>query len=70
MTIQTGSTYALGRSKVEYERLAAQAALIRPMTERLFRESGIGPGHASSTWRAAWEMWPFWQPNSSGPRAW
>lgn len=44
MTVQTDPTYALGRSKVEYERLAAQAALIRPMTERLFREAGIGPG--------------------------
>ena len=44
MTVQTDPTYALGRSKIEYERLAAQAALIRPMTERLFREAGIAPG--------------------------
>jgi SAM-dependent methyltransferase len=44
MTVQTDPTYALGRSTLEYERLAAQAALIRPMTERLFREAGIGPG--------------------------
>jgi ubiquinone/menaquinone biosynthesis C-methylase UbiE len=44
MTVQTDPAYALGRSKVEYERLTAQAALIRPMTERLFREAGIGPG--------------------------
>ena len=37
-------TYALGRSEDEYQRLTEQAAFFRPLTERLFREAGIGPG--------------------------
>lgn len=37
-------TYALGRSEDEYQRLTEQAAFFRPITERLFREAGIGPG--------------------------
>ena len=37
-------TYALGRSTDEYQRLTEQAAFFRPLTERLFREAGIGPG--------------------------
>jgi 2-polyprenyl-3-methyl-5-hydroxy-6-metoxy-1,4-benzoquinol methylase len=44
MSVQTDPTYALGRSDVEYERLTTQAALIRPMTERLLFDAGIGPG--------------------------
>ena len=37
-------TYALGRSEEEYQRLTEQAAFLRPLTERLFRKAGIGPG--------------------------
>lgn len=37
-------TYALGRATEEHERLMEQAAIIRPMTERLFRSAGIAPG--------------------------
>ena len=36
--------YALGRSAEEHQRLMQQAAILRPMTERLFRAAGIGPG--------------------------
>jgi ubiquinone/menaquinone biosynthesis C-methylase UbiE len=36
--------YALGRTAEETERLQAQAAFLRPFTERLFRDAGIGPG--------------------------
>jgi ubiquinone/menaquinone biosynthesis C-methylase UbiE len=38
------SGYALGYTNTEHDRLIRQAARIAPMTERLFRESGIGPG--------------------------
>ena len=37
-------TYALGHSAEEHQRLAEQAALFRPMTERLFREAGVDEG--------------------------
>lgn len=40
----TDPTYALGRSNAEHRRLAKQAELLRPLTERLFRAAGIGPG--------------------------
>jgi len=36
--------YALGRTSVEYERLIEQAELLRPLTERVIRAAGIGPG--------------------------
>jgi ubiquinone/menaquinone biosynthesis C-methylase UbiE len=36
--------YALGRSPQEYARLARQAELMRPMTQRLFAEAGIRAG--------------------------
>jgi ubiquinone/menaquinone biosynthesis C-methylase UbiE len=36
--------YALGSTSAEHERLIRQAALLAPLTERLFREAGIGPG--------------------------
>src|SRR5262245_40464989 len=36
--------YALGYSSAEHDRLIRQAALIAPITERLFQEAGIGPG--------------------------
>jgi len=36
--------YALGYTTAEQERLIRQAALFGPITERFFREAGIGPG--------------------------
>ncbi|HXF71287.1 MAG TPA: class I SAM-dependent methyltransferase [Actinomycetota bacterium] len=36
--------YALGSSEAEHERLTRQAALLEGITERLFREAGIGAG--------------------------
>jgi len=36
--------YALGYTTAEQERLIRQAALFAPITERFFREAGIGPG--------------------------
>ena len=39
-----GSDYALGYTNAESDRLIRQAARIAPITERLFREAGIGPG--------------------------
>jgi ubiquinone/menaquinone biosynthesis C-methylase UbiE len=41
---QTAPTYALERSKNEYERLTRQAALLEAMTERLLREAGLEAG--------------------------
>jgi ubiquinone/menaquinone biosynthesis C-methylase UbiE len=38
------SRYALGSTDAEHERLIRQAARFAPLTERLFREAGIGPG--------------------------
>lgn len=38
------SDYALGSTDAEHERLIRQAARIAPLTERFFREAGIGPG--------------------------
>src|ERR1700745_3676398 len=38
------SDYALGYTNAEHERLILQAARLAPITERLFREAGIGPG--------------------------
>jgi SAM-dependent methyltransferase len=38
------SDYVLGYTAAEHERLIRQAARIAPITERLFREAGIGPG--------------------------
>ena len=36
--------YVLGNTDAEYERLIRQAARLAPLTERLFREAGIGQG--------------------------
>src|SRR3954454_23268378 len=36
--------YPLGNTDSEHERLIRQAAQIAPITERFFREAGIGPG--------------------------
>jgi SAM-dependent methyltransferase len=38
------SEYALGSTDAEHERLIRQAGYLNPLTERLFREAGIGPG--------------------------
>ncbi len=38
------SDYALGSTDAEHERLIWQAERVAPLTERLFREAGIGPG--------------------------
>jgi ubiquinone/menaquinone biosynthesis C-methylase UbiE len=43
-SINSTSDYALGYSNAEHDRLIRQAARIAPITERLFREAGIGPG--------------------------
>ena len=36
--------YPLGNTDAEHERLIRQAARVAPMTERFFREAGVGPG--------------------------
>jgi 2-polyprenyl-3-methyl-5-hydroxy-6-metoxy-1,4-benzoquinol methylase len=38
------SDYVLGSRDAEHDRLIRQAARLAPITERLFREAGIGPG--------------------------
>ena len=43
-TSHPSADYALGYTDAEHERLIRQAARVAPITERLFREAGIGPG--------------------------
>ena len=38
------TTYALGHSSAEIQRLKSQAAMLRPITERLLRSAGIDAG--------------------------
>jgi SAM-dependent methyltransferase len=38
------SRYALGNTQAEHERLARQADRFDPLTERVFRDAGVGPG--------------------------
>jgi hypothetical protein len=38
------TTYALGLSSAEIQRLKNQAAMLRPIAERLLRSAGIGGG--------------------------
>src|SRR5215468_1115394 len=38
------TNYPLGHTDAEHDRLVRQAAQIAPITERFFREAGIGPG--------------------------
>jgi hypothetical protein len=38
------STYVLGSTEAEHQRLIRRAAILAPFTERLFRDAGIGPG--------------------------
>jgi SAM-dependent methyltransferase len=40
----TEPLYALGQTAAETARLRRQAAFLKPFTERLFRDAGIGPG--------------------------
>ena len=45
MTLDKGhGNYLLGSSDAEHERLIRQARRLAPVTERFFREAGIGPG--------------------------
>jgi SAM-dependent methyltransferase len=41
---ETARSYSLGSTDAEHERLIWQASRLAPLTERLFREAGIGPG--------------------------
>jgi SAM-dependent methyltransferase len=41
---QSGNEYQLGYTDAEHERLIRQAAKLAPITERFFREAGIGSG--------------------------
>src|SRR5437773_1606855 len=43
-TSHPSADYALGSTDLEHERLIRQAARVAPLTERLFREAGVGPG--------------------------
>src|SRR6266852_339152 len=43
-TTSPTSTYVLGSTDAEHERLIRQAAILDPFTERFFRDAGIGPG--------------------------
>src|SRR6266852_4750251 len=44
MTANPSSDYLLGSTDAEHERLIRQAVRLAPVTERFFRETGIGPG--------------------------
>ncbi len=44
ITNNRASPYALGSTDAEHERLIRQAPRLGPLTERSFREAGIGPG--------------------------
>src|SRR5512133_2934569 len=43
-TIRPSTDYPLGNTDAEHERLIRQAKRVAPITERFFREAGIGPG--------------------------
>src|SRR5215469_11318251 len=43
-TSRRSADYPLGHTDAEHERLIRQAARVAPITERFFREAGIGPG--------------------------
>jgi len=43
-TSRRSPDYPLGNTDAEHERLIRQAARVAPITERFFREAGIGPG--------------------------
>jgi ubiquinone/menaquinone biosynthesis C-methylase UbiE len=44
MTYSTDSTYLLGETSAEHERLIRQAHIFGPFTERLFRDAGVSAG--------------------------
>jgi ubiquinone/menaquinone biosynthesis C-methylase UbiE len=44
MNTKNETTYVLGHSLAEIQRLIAQAEILRPITERLLLSTGIGPG--------------------------
>ena len=46
MPTRDGADYALGNTDAEHERLIRQATILAPLTERFFREAGIGPGQS------------------------
>ena len=64
MTQPTDSTYLLGETRAEHERLIRQGHIFAPFTERLFRDAGIETGQrvldvgsgvgAWLCWRRAW----------------
>src|SRR5260370_28483913 len=37
-------SYVLGNTNAEHDRLIRQAAIFDPITERFFRDAGVGPG--------------------------
>src|SRR5690242_15318659 len=39
------TTYSLGNTEAEHERLARQALLFNPLTERVVKAAGVRPGH-------------------------
>ena len=41
----SATSYALGSTDAEQERLIRQAARFAPFTEQLFHDAGVGPGH-------------------------
>jgi protein-L-isoaspartate O-methyltransferase len=41
----SNTSYALGYSEAEHNRLIRQAALLAPLTERFFRDAGVAAGH-------------------------
>jgi ubiquinone/menaquinone biosynthesis C-methylase UbiE len=43
-TIRPSTDYPLGHTDAEHERLIRQAARVAPITERFFREAGVGSG--------------------------
>lgn len=43
-TIRRSADYPLGNTDAEHQRLIRQANRVAPITERFFREAGIGPG--------------------------
>ena len=43
-TIRPSADYPLGNTDAEHERLIRQAARVAPITERFFREAGVGSG--------------------------
>src|SRR5215472_10896035 len=44
MNTNNEAIYVLGHSPAEIQRLKAQAEILRPITERLLLNAGIGPG--------------------------